>query len=411
MRINCEVHVHNRMLPSLNMAGKKKGTQSSLAIGKKPGAANDASQLFLQICTLQNKSGTKYKIHNNIKAVFAKFVEEGKFTIQLKEPTVDILIKAEPLLAKGFLKTLKLALTTDKLEKLPLSHLNAVKQRQIEKPKKKLAIKCRSDYPLTQGFPPTLEILLVNNINMKRIEERILKLKYLREINLSDNIIKTLPLELANLSSLSVLIVKGNQIEEIPEQLFNGKFKDSLVNLDLSNNNIRELPFSIGKLNKLEILNVNSNNLVKLPYSFGKLRKLQELRVANNEISYFPLSMLHNKLSYLDFNFDQNDTENVIADFATGRVPPLVELAAASCVKQGLNPQPWDIPYTLCEYIEKYKVCLCTKILFTTCVYGSIKAPVDRLARDHLSDRRRATLLGYFCSQKCLTQSLTRFLF
>ncbi|RXG52318.1 Leucine-rich repeat protein 1 [Armadillidium vulgare] len=193
---------------------------------------------------------------------------------------------------------------------------------------------------------------------MNRIEERITKLKYLRELNFSDNTIKTLPLELGNLSNLSVLIVKGNQIEEIPEQLFNGKFKDSLVNLDLSNNNISELPFSIGKLKKLKILNLSRNKLVQLPYSFGRLRKLQELRVAKNEISYFPLTMLHMKLKFLDFNCVQRGIENVMADNATGRVPHLVELAAASCVKQGLDPQPSDIPYTLCSYIDKYKICL-----------------------------------------------------
>ena len=44
---------------------------------------------------------------DNIEAVFAKFINEGKFTIRIKEPHIDLCVKADPVLAKGFYQTCK----------------------------------------------------------------------------------------------------------------------------------------------------------------------------------------------------------------------------------------------------------------------------------------------------------------
>ena len=52
--------------------------------------------------------------------------------------------------------------------------------------------------------------------------------------------------------------------------------------LNISNNQIKQLPESIGNLERLHVLNASSNNLKALPNSIGRLKRLQTLDLRNN---------------------------------------------------------------------------------------------------------------------------------
>ena len=56
----------------------------------------------------------------------------------------------------------------------------------------------------------------------------------------------------------------------------------NLKELYLDDNNLREIPVSIGNLLQLQILSVVSNKLEILPYSIGKLSLLHKLSVEGN---------------------------------------------------------------------------------------------------------------------------------
>jgi hypothetical protein len=58
MKIFGSIEVCNRMLPSLNISGKRR-SQSFLSIGKQPGTE---AELFVFHQSAQNKLGTKYKV-------------------------------------------------------------------------------------------------------------------------------------------------------------------------------------------------------------------------------------------------------------------------------------------------------------------------------------------------------------
>lgn len=117
MKLQCDVEVVNRMLPTFGLKNKGKPSRAVLSIGK-PDRSSQNHGLFLLICTAKDRSGSKYKaslppgplrqicspllfsrsssvcvslqLKENIEKFFTWFVEEGKATVRLKEPAIDI---------------------------------------------------------------------------------------------------------------------------------------------------------------------------------------------------------------------------------------------------------------------------------------------------------------------------------
>lgn len=78
---------------------------------------------------------------------------------------------------KSFLAAARLADRGGDTNGLPLSTLTPVRARDVEQPKKKLAIMSKKDYPLTSSFPYTLEQLQVSYCRLSRVDMRMLSLK------------------------------------------------------------------------------------------------------------------------------------------------------------------------------------------------------------------------------------------
>ena len=80
--------------------------------------------------------------------------------------------------------------------------------------------------------------------------------RYIKEINLSNNKIKTLPLDFGLLSMLRVVKLAGNILGSLPTSI--AKLK-GLKELDLSNNTFSSLPVEVGQLDSLQQLNLSNN--------------------------------------------------------------------------------------------------------------------------------------------------------
>ncbi|XP_071513066.1 leucine-rich repeat protein 1 isoform X2 [Panulirus ornatus] len=404
MRINCDVQISNRKLPSLNLSNKRNGTRSSLGIGRLPGSKADVTSLFIQLCTAQNKLGSKYKVSGNIEAVFTKFVAEGKFTIRFREPAHDLCVKADPVLAKSFLQTLKLGIQNKDIDKLHLSNLAPVKQSQVEKPKTKLVIGSRREYPITTTFPYSLESLKINDVQLNRIENRILKLKRLHSLNLNNNLIKELPSAMSEMHCLTELHLSLNNITHISHQLFEGRLSHTLQLLDLSNNKMEYLPHTLGKLHNLISLKIGENFLQKLPVSLGKLTRLKYLMASNNKLVELPASIRHLKVDTLDvFGNPFSSRLGLVRNNIVG-VPCLKEIASAYCVKRRLQPTAADIPATLVEYLQAWMKCLCGRICYEShilaCISLNLKLVASALTIGN-AFQTSAPALATLCSQKC----------
>ena len=186
------------------------------------------------------------------------------------------------------------------IDKLSLSSLAPVSAKQVEKLKKKLAVMCRRDYPITTNFPHALETLIVQECNLKRIDSRMLQLRRLVSLDLSHNHLKSLPENFESVPLLSELKLSDNHIEEVPSGFCNGSLANSLTTLDLSQNRIKILkPYFCG-LQSLVNLKLDKNELLFLPQMLGTIPKLRSFTGANNQLRTLPVSFTQFTLDTLD---------------------------------------------------------------------------------------------------------------
>ena len=240
-----------------------------------------------------------------------------------------------------------LKLSPSQQQTVSLAPLQPAKKQDIEKPKTRLSVKSRGEYPLN-GFPSTLEhfeavcmcalyMYVLNKlhvhahthtaISLHRVDTRLLHLKHLSHLDLSNNAIKTLPEAMAN-TSLAELRLSGNKIDEFPAAICTGSLKDSLKLLDLSRNQLKILPHKFPQLRGLVQLKLDCNQLQVLPRTFGKMTSLKYLSASNNNLIVLPSSFLHLSLESLDLFGNPFHTSGLVRRCSELSLPSLMELAA-----------------------------------------------------------------------------------
>ncbi len=123
---------------------------------------------------------------------------------------------------------------------------------------------------------------------LSRLIYRDLFLSSFKNLNITRNEIREVPESISSLNSLEWLDLSRNNIQEIPESI---STLISLKKLNLSRNKIREVPESIGSLSLLERLDLRRNKIRKIPESIKNLNSLIELRIDNNKIQMIPNSL------------------------------------------------------------------------------------------------------------------------
>lgn len=167
--------------------------KATLAVGFNTSAkdANGKSNKELEIIlfTPQDKTGTRYKVKDNVERIFTKFLKDGKATISFKQPAENLMIKCDPIQLKGFLQTLKLGLEGKDSINLRMNIAAATAIPQKSQPQTKMNITNRGDYP-TKGFPRTLKSLTITGIKLCKVTFEICSLRNLTTLNLSSNTIE-----------------------------------------------------------------------------------------------------------------------------------------------------------------------------------------------------------------------------
>ncbi|XP_033127782.1 leucine-rich repeat protein 1-like [Anneissia japonica] len=406
MRLTCNAEVVNRQLSSQGMSKKVRPVRSFLSIGRSKSTDSKTGAVFLLLCTAKDRVGTKYKLRENVQNVFTKFVQEGKATIRLNTPAFDIhLQKADPTALKNFLSVVKLGHQNKELDKSNLSTLAPATISQVEPLKVRLNITNRQNYPLAAGFPKTLETLRVCNCMLKKVDPRILSLKKLRSLDLSDNRFQTLPPELGEILTLAELKVTGNYLKEVPKCVWTGNLRCSLRMLDISNNELQYISPDLARVSSLVRLNIDSNQVERLPTNFGELTSLKFFSAAKNKLKKLPATFGYLNMEQLDLS--ANEFEKIADDTKLNQdyaVMPLVELAARIVAKFRLPHDPSTLPAYLCDYLTRAKVCVCSRVCFIP--YATALLTLDLRRTAHTIVRTgnagiTAPLETFLCSTLC----------
>lgn len=62
MKLQCDVEVVNRMLPTFGMKSRGKGARAVLSIGKHLDKTSQRCNIYMMICTAKDRAGAKYKV-------------------------------------------------------------------------------------------------------------------------------------------------------------------------------------------------------------------------------------------------------------------------------------------------------------------------------------------------------------
>lgn len=149
------------------------------------------------------------------------------------------------------------------------------------------------DLPTALKHREEITELSLYNCRLDALPPVVFGMPRLRKLEVSANQLREIPAQIGQLKGLRVLNLISNQIAELPPQLFE---LTQLTELDLRNNQIKALPPAIGRLKNLQRLYLGGNALEELPPEIGQLRELTLLDIQKNRIKRLPprLSRLAN---------------------------------------------------------------------------------------------------------------------
>ncbi|KAK4885223.1 hypothetical protein RN001_001494 [Aquatica leii] len=403
MKLACSVAVGNRLQSTVNH--NKRHASSTLALCKN---LKSTTYYILLFCP-QYKNGNKYQLEN-LSKVLSRFVNEGKATIQFNSPPHDLYIQADPILLKSFLCLLRRTLENKLSEKDQVCCSMSITATPVKPAVKKLVIVKRSDYP-DKGFPRTLEILHINNIKRSSLDKGILQLSKLRLLDVSHNNIEYLPSELSSLPSLSELNVSHNEFGKgtLKQWLWVGGYLcKTLKILDISNNTLNFLPYSLIKLQSLISLHIDHNLIQSLPSGIGSLKHLKFFTASNNLISVLPGSIKKLRLQNLDLsnnNFQNNQHSNPAAIFPKPLPVRTLKEYAARCVLYLQLPYAIGaLPQTVIQFLDSTNYCVCGQACFNIFIRQNQMLLLTSIAQTFYvssDDLIYVPVDCYFCTLKC----------
>jgi len=152
----------------------------------------------------------------------------------------------------------------------------------------------------TKKTKPTVECLILRNNAIVELPESFEKLSYLLHLDLTANQISQLPLTIINLPYLSELLLADNAIWDLPEDF--GRLRYSLKRLCVAGNKIEKLPDSIGTLVLCEEMDFSRNQIFELPVTMKGCVRLSRLNVSQNIIEYCDVLSDMKMLEFVDIS-------------------------------------------------------------------------------------------------------------
>jgi len=145
-------------------------------------------------------------------------------------------------------------------------------------------------------YKDTLEILDLSRNKLSELPKNFKEFQKLKIAFFSENEFEVFPEILGECPSLTMIGFKSNRLKKIPKNAF----PKDLQWLILTDNNLEQLPESIGFCSKLQKCALAGNKLLSLPVTMSDCRNLELLRVSANELQEIPIWLLNlPKLAWL----------------------------------------------------------------------------------------------------------------
>ncbi len=119
---------------------------------------------------------------------------------------------------------------------------------------------------------------------LKHIPKAIIKIKTLKDVNLSNNKISSFH-HLSKLPNLRSLWLRNNQISNLNKSVND---MSQLVNLYLENNQLEALPSDLSGLKSLKVLHLSFNAFQELPESLQTIPSVMRLHIDHCKIDTIP---------------------------------------------------------------------------------------------------------------------------
>ncbi len=127
-------------------------------------------------------------------------------------------------------------------------------------------------------------------------------MKYLNNLDLSNNQLTQLPESFGNLSQLDWLSLQHNELNQFPKEICR---LHQLKSLYLHHNQLSEIPLEIKQLSKLHTLGLSYNELKKFPEAILGIKTLVKLDLQNNQLEDIPSNFFQFK-ALNSLNIKQN---------------------------------------------------------------------------------------------------------
>ncbi len=123
-----------------------------------------------------------------------------------------------------------------------------------------------------------------NELRSTGIPESFGSLRYIRRLLASHNYFDLIPLPIFSCPSIVELDLSNNLLIQLPETI---NYLRNLEKLFLNRNRLSQLPESLGAM-PIQILEVRENQIGALPKSFGQLSQLIRMDISHNRITLLP---------------------------------------------------------------------------------------------------------------------------
>lgn len=329
MKISASIEVSNRNHASLSGYMRKRPVYSTLSIGK----VSRDGEFKILYCNKSMAMPKMYNIIGNVERIFSKFIKEGKATIRFKHPPEDIIISHDD--ERTLMSFLTILVKVLNKEPINTTHVIDFQDTKVpSKPKTSWTVETSKEY--WEEFPRTLTTLMVSNINLDDIGNKMRPLLQLKVLDLSKNKLSELPEYLGNLP-LSELNLSHNQLTYHSNWSWMKRpsIQKTLHKLVLSNNKLTKLPSTLYKFHNLVDLQLASIDIVTMPtWLCTSFPNIRTLNLSYNRLIFAPANIKDvHKMATLEA--PQMEHYNHDDDFPLSSVPrvfPSLKSLAAKCV-------------------------------------------------------------------------------